>query len=383
MVPSRAFTTACKILTMALFISEGGASTLPLACDEELELMQNLKFIQTTCAQAGESFSDNSPIPSTCATFSCKYAVDRVFRDCGPLLASSGWYETRLKVVQAAAGRCVAASLPATDEYFVADPPIKPIEGCEGVLSDGHGDYGANWRRAAVIDAGPGMKAQLRFNTLNLAEGDFVSVFDGQTNDFLIGTKLKGTKMPAHTFVSSGRFLYVEFTSDVHETTVASGFVANITCTCADSAEWKDSAGNSCDDFRSNPLFAYCEGSLPAEGTVPYEGHATGFLPLAAKEACPRACQACGLCANAPCQNQGTCTELAAATTEGEATADGGSCPGSEMQDRTAQMNKQCCGADDTTCNKGTPTSWYVTIGCERRCLTISLSLCVGRDMSA
>ena len=289
-------------------------------------------------------------------------------RDCGPLLASSGWYETRFKMVQAAAGRCAAASLPAIDEYFVADPPIKPIEGCGGVLSDGHGDYGANWRRAAVIDAGPGMKAQLRFNTLNLAEGDFVSVFDGQTNDFLIGTRLKGTKMPAHTFVSSGRYLYVEFTSDAHATTVGSGFVANITCTCADSAEWKDFAGHSCDDFRSNPLFASCEGPLLlSAGAVPYEGSTTGF-PLAAKEACPRACQACGLCANAPCQNQGTCTELAAATTKGEtdtqgqrhlqATADGGSCPGAEMQDQTAQINTQCCGADDTACNKGTPTSW-------------------------
>ena len=355
------------IAATAALPGRGAATTLPLTCDEEAELVRNLDYVRDVCQQTGESFLDSRVrVPSTCASPTCKVAVERVARDCGPLLASSTWYKTWADVLSAGAAECAATVAPSST-HVVADPPAQVVS-CGGVLTEGASADGFNF--GATLDASPaGGKVRLTFTTVALVEDDYVKVYDGKDSDApLLQEKIQSRALPTAAFLSSGRFLHVQMIrNDAH---VASSFSADVSCVCADAPSWLDvEAGRGCSAYRPMAnafLFERCE---ETEYAPPAEGRTGTGLVLTAKEACPRACQACGLCANAPCQNQGTCTDLAAATTEGEtdtqegqrhlqATADGGRCPGAEMQDQTAQINTQCCGADDTACNKGTPTSW-------------------------
>ena len=73
------------IAATAALPGRGAATTLPLTCDEEAELVRNLDYVRDVCQQTGESFLDSRVrVPSTCASPTCKVAVERVARDCGP-----------------------------------------------------------------------------------------------------------------------------------------------------------------------------------------------------------------------------------------------------------------------------------------------------------
>ena len=157
-----------------------------LRCDTQLELYENLAYVRNTCEQVNETFADvQTPVPLTCKSPACHRTIRQVAEDCDGLLQSSAWYTTWRNYVQAAVARCVASSssaIPAAGVYPVQDPGrAQPITACAGTVSDGNGEYGNNWQRLAIIDAGPGQKAHLTVETLGLADGDRITVYDGPT----------------------------------------------------------------------------------------------------------------------------------------------------------------------------------------------------------
>ena len=366
-------------------VHTAAAASLPLACDTESELVRNLDFVRDVCAQTGESFADSyTRVPNTCASPTCKVAVERAARDCGPLLASSPWFKTWDEGLHAAQAKCAPTAPPPT-MHAVATPPSR-IVSCSGVLSDGAGEYGSGWNRAATLDATPmGGKVRLNFTSLVLAEGDWVKVFDGPDEDAPVLQQLRMKALPAAAFVSSGRFLHVQMVTN--DAGVASGFSAAVSCVCADAPAWHDfETGNGCHAYQptaNGSLFSNCEESAQA---APAEGQTDTGVTLTAKEACPRACQACGPCESSPCKHNGTCIGLApsdaatatAAVKGTQQQPPGGhrrrrlalrrrtrqlqstsvdKCPPAEINTRTLDVNAQCCGADDTTCKNGAPTS--------------------------
>ena len=172
------------MLLVALF-EFGRAGTLPLSCDDPSELTDGLDYVREVCTQAGESFSDSSPhnpVPITCASSTCKVAVDRVSRDCGPLMTES-YFSYKKQLLDAAVTACASAPAPATT-HLVGFPKPPDIVSCDGELSGRAGGSGANYRQEATIDAGPyGGKVSLNFGTMVLKDGDIMTAYDGQVCD--------------------------------------------------------------------------------------------------------------------------------------------------------------------------------------------------------
>ena len=359
----------------------GTAATLPLACDEEVELVRNLDYVRDVCEQTGETFPDSRVrVPSTCASPTCKVAVERVGRDCGPVLASSPWYKSWADVLSAGVATCAATAAPSST-HVVADPTTE-IVSCGGVLTEATSVGGFNL--GATLDASPaGGKVRLNFTTVALAVGDLVKVYDGKDSTAPLLQKLTQLGVvPAPAIVSSGRFLHVQMIRN--DARVASNFIADISCVCTDAPSWLDfEADRGCAAYRPTTnasLFGRCE---ETEYAPPAEGRAGTGLVLTAKEACPGACQACSPCADSPCQHGGSCSDLdaeaaavaaeehrrlgAKATGRALQGTSGDMCSAADMQKRVADVNSQCCGADDRACNQGTPTS------CDTGCASVFL----------
>ena len=77
-------------------------------------------------------------------------------------------------------------------------------------------------------------------------------------------------------------------------------------------------------------------------------------------------CQAVDPCASSPCQHGGTCAVIAAAARDVAGNhrilseqQQQPSCDAKTLHQVTDEVNAQCCGADDTACANGMPTSWY------------------------
>jgi hypothetical protein len=352
-------------------VQPGGAGTVPLACDAESELMGGLDFIRQVCTQTGESFSSlHNPVPTTCASSQCKVAVNRVALNCGPLLASDGFFLTTQTVLSAAVATCEAAPAPSAT-HVVGYPKPPNIVSCRGELSGRAGGSGTNYRQEVTIDAGPsGGKVLLDFGTqvlgiLVLAKDDILTAYDGRDCDEDLPwlAQMRGTAKPAAPLVSSGRFMCVKLiTNDQH---AASSFSAEISCRCEDSAAWSvDHTGSNCSAFARGALgslFDTCEKqgeNSDTDGvTVPDSRGVSQTLD--AKQACPLACEACDACSSSPCENGGTCT-----TTSTTAPAH------RHLQEKTcatAGINTQCCGADDAQCADGLPTS------CDAGCAAVFL----------
>ena len=359
-------------------VQPGSAGTVPLACDTERELMSGLDFIREVCTQTGESFSGpHNPVPTTCASSQCKAAVDRVARDCGPLMASDGFFLTRQTLLSAAVATCEAAPAPSAT-HVVGYPKPPNIVSCRGELSGRAGGSGTNYRQEVTIDAGPsGGKVLLDFGThvlgtLVLAVGDILTAYDGRDcdDDLPWLAQLRGTAKPAAPLVSSGRFMCVKLiTNDQH---AASSFSAEISCRCEDSAAWSvDHTGSNCSAFARGALgslFDTCEkqGENPdTEGvTVPDSRGVSQTLD--AKQACPLACEACDACSSSPCENGGTCTAASTAA-PAHRHLQQGTCATAKMSSSTAAINVQCCGVDDAECAGGLPTS------CDPGCAAVFL----------
>jgi hypothetical protein len=233
-----------------------------LDCDTDVELQSNFLYVQRVCNQTGEHFVDAlTPIPTTCTTLGCKRAIMRVSGDCGTLLGSSVWYATAKKMLDDVAIKCDSLPAPHAGRVYALSSALRSpasqgthaITDCQGVLTDGEGNYGNDWKRLATIDAGPGKKVRVTFEVLDLAEGDLVSLYDGagvpepaHEQDALIDT-LRGRTLPARAITSNGQFMTVKMLTNHHS--VATGFQLSITCECVDSSEWVDGSGQSCTSY--------------------------------------------------------------------------------------------------------------------------------------
>ena len=69
-----------------------------------------------------------------------------------------------------------------------------------------------------TLDAGPGRKVQLRFTSLQLADGDAVYLYEGRStdgDDYQIA-RLANTAVPIDPIVSNGQYLHIMMvTNDV------------------------------------------------------------------------------------------------------------------------------------------------------------------------
>ena len=336
------------------------AQKVQLKCDTQEELVQHLAFVRDTCEQVHETFANKyNPVPLTCEHADCARAVARVSQDCDGLLQVD-WFETARTKLQAAVAKCALVPQSPADVYPVRDKDhAKPITACGGTLSDGKGKYGSNWDKVAILDAGPGQKARVTVETQGLAGGvggDWVGIYDGDRVNLDARTneptnelkKLRGNKLPhPRVFTASGRFMYVRMITNNHQ--VSTGFTMAISCVCEDATSWKDSIGRSCAHFArggKKSLYATCEASanhLAAQGRT-----ATG-LELPAKEACPKACEACDVdpCTQWPCHNGGVCLkpEPRKCDTAGQ------------LSDINADVTAACCNEPNESCKGGAPSS--------------------------
>eukprot|EP01047_Picozoa_sp_COSAG01_P045365 COSAG01_NODE_4173_length_5269_cov_7.276015_3_plen_654_part_00 len=183
---------------------------------------------------------------------------------------------------------------------------------CDGTLTDGNGQYGPDWNKRTIIDAGPGKVAQVTVQTLGLGSGDSLQIFDGQDCQFgpLRLARLQGNVLPSQpAYTASGRFMCVQMLTDSHG--FGTGFTMTVGCVCEDSSAWKDAIGRPCRQYAREAdasAFAACEASAEVAAA---QGRTETGLVLAAKEACPRACEACGVdpCSSWPCHHGGVCLQ--------------------------------------------------------------------------
>jgi hypothetical protein len=288
--------------------------TVALSCDTQEELIANLEFVRTVCAQAGETFAGgddpSNPVPLTCEQPACARAVQRVAGDCSGILRQ-GWFETWSNKLAAAVAQC--ALVPPPPSVYPIGPATPTMWQCGGAqLTDGDGQYGPDWNKHTVVDAGPGKVAQVTVQTLSLGSGDSLRIFDGpecQPGPLRLAM-LQGRVLPSQpAYTASGRFLCVQLLTDSHG--LGAGFTMSVDCVCVDSPTWVDAAGRPCAQFARNATssaFGSCEGS--AEGAAA-QGRAQTGLALPAEQACPRACEACGVdpCRAWPCHHGGVCLE--------------------------------------------------------------------------
>ena len=326
-----------------------------LACDTPQELDSVLAYAKMVCQQQNESFADAvTPLPSSCRAPPCARAVARVSRDCGAFIASSSWYNTTRQVLRRAVASCAAVPPPAkvfTVTNAGSDAPA--ITSCDGVLTDGGGQYANLWLKGATLDAGPGMKIQLTFRELDLAEGDHVTLFEGKTNAYpLDASNLGGHTLPVSPFVSTGRFMYVQMVTN--DAGVATGFAADISCVCANSASWRDSTGAGCAGYgRDKPLFGHCAPNSNA-GISAATG-AVGLATFEARDACALSCETCEVdpCASSPCSSHGVCTSVA---TPASSSVPACSTVG-DFSRLSEEVTAVCCDEPSETCATGIPST--------------------------
>eukprot|EP01049_Picozoa_sp_SAG25_P000964 SAG25_NODE_37_length_19691_cov_19.319467_4_plen_535_part_00 len=352
---------------------------IKVSCDALPELNDYLAWVRGACEQTHETFADAvTPFPSTCSSFGCATAVQRFDDDCSAFLATSAFFATYISLLRTVRVACAGAHGPAS-EHAVQQGPFPVITSCSGSVTDGAGNYGSNWDRRAIIDAGPGRKVRLSFDLLQMAPGDFVEIFDGpdqgnrRWTQHRIGGVLQLSAKPGSAVTSSGRFCLVQMTTDANSHG-ASGFSFGMSCVCEDSAEWIDAAGRHCARYGGGGLACGAGLETRPQGSVPSTG-----LVLSVEEACPLACGACATpepepepetdpCASAPCQHGGMCS-VSDGLGGGHRRVQDGQCTLAQFSAQVPALNGVCCDDPGETCSGGLPTS------CDVECATVFLPL--------
>jgi hypothetical protein len=129
-----------------------------LGCDAEDELLGNLRWLRSVCAEVGAAFADDAtPVPTTIADLGCARAARRVATSCGGLLSSSPWFASRRAALDAAVAS--AANLPddSASTYHIADPSLSAVHSCGATLDDGFAQFptARNGQSYVTIDVGP------------------------------------------------------------------------------------------------------------------------------------------------------------------------------------------------------------------------------------
>jgi hypothetical protein len=345
---------ALLLLLCTLLAWVGAGQTAQLSCDTQQELIANLEFVRTVCGQAHENFAEDdphNPLPLTCTHPTCARVVRRVAGDCSEILRQ-GWFTTWSNKLAALVNQ--SSRVPQPPNVYPIGLATPTMFKCDGMLTDGDGQNGLDWKKQTVVDAGPGKVAQVTVQTLGLGSGDSLQIFDGRDCDpgplRLRLARLLGNVLPSQpTYTASGRFMCVQLLTDKHG--LGSGFTMTVGCVCTDSPTWMDTAGRPCDHFARNATssaFDACEGSA---ATVPAQGPTQTGLVLPAEQACPRACEACGVdpCSAWPCQHGGECLqpEPRQCQTAGQ------------FAILSTDVTAACCNGAGEDCVRGTPRTCY------------------------
>eukprot|EP01050_Picozoa_sp_SAG11_P008153 SAG11_NODE_705_length_7655_cov_19.812599_1_plen_643_part_00 len=265
-------------------------------CDTLSEVQHFFTYARVICCdQSREVCSvDQMPLPTTCSSPACASAMEVVHAKCGGYLLNGigncGIYED----LNTAAALCRNSPRQAESFGTVYDiQTTDQISGCHGTITDGEGDYDNGIVQQISILAPPGYSIQLIFEAFALAANDFLTIFDGRTQDNMIG-QYTGSTLPPDITASSGQ-MQVTFQTNVAGS--ADGFRARIQCTCNDDATWTSSIGQGCEAYISGQR-AYCasDSGVGADGQI-----------KVADTACPVSCGRCTPCRDELCGTHGQC----------------------------------------------------------------------------
>ena len=286
----------------------GVEAQAPAGCDSEDELLSNLKWLKRSCPH--ETFADGfTLVPQAITTAECADVARRVASECGWLLGSSDWFESRKAALDAAV--VSAAALPDDKHspavYALADPSVTTVHTCGATLTDGFKDFAApsTGQSRMTIDVGPSNG----YVRLTLSEG---TTLDAKANDNFrvyadaeqrqeVVALYSGDLPLAAPIDVPGSVAGLLLVSD--GATRHTSLRATVECVCEDSASFEDAEGDGCAAYGRNFVVVGTKHSRCASPMQPTDE--------AARAACPLACGACepDVCASSPCLNGGTCTQ--------------------------------------------------------------------------
>ena len=292
-------------------------------------------FIQGICCTQEAETCGKGFYPSTCANPACARAVRMIGDGCLGWLAEpeqamlSNGFATPLKNLV----RTCEATQPAPHTILLssATSTLLGPAACGATIVDGRAESSINWHDDLAIMAPPGMTATITVKTLWLPESDALEICDGVNADATRLARLQGTIKPdVPTYTASGQHVFLRLLSNGENKGKAVGFSLQVGCHCS-----------------ANSHACGAHGSCRDGACICVAGW-TG-----------PACTTADPCSSSSCQHGGTCTAIAATThralSEHPSAA---ACEVSRLQTSTAEINAQCCGADDATCVHGMPRSW-------------------------
>ena len=292
-------------------------------------------FIKGICCTQELETCDTGLYPSTCASPECARAVKMVGDGCLDWLAEpaqamlANGFATPLRNL---VDTCKATPpAPHTILLTSATSTLAGPAACGAMIIDGRAESATNWHDDLAITAPAGMTATITVQTLWLPDSDALEIRDGADADATRLARLQGTTKPgAPTYAASGQTVFLRLLSNGENKGKAVGFSLQVGCSCSATSNACGSHG-SCRDGA-----CVC---------------ATGCMGPT--------CAAADPCSSSPCQHGGTCTVVAAATRRSLSEhPSAAACEASRLQASTAEINEQCCGADDATCIHGMPRSW-------------------------
>ena len=319
----------------------GVEAQAPAGCDSEGELLSNLEWLRRSCPH--ETFADGfTLVPQAITTAGCADVARRVASECGWLLGSSDWFESRKAALDAAVVSAAALPDDSPAVYALADPSVTTVHTCGATLTDGFKDFApsATGQSRMTIDVGPS-NGHVR---LTLSEG---TTLDAKANDNFHVYADAEQRQEVRALYSGDLPLSspIDLPGSVAGLLLVSdgaarhtSLRATVECVCEDSASFEDAEGDGC--------LAYAQGS----GTK-HDRCASLVAPTdeVARAACPLACGACepDVCASSPCLNGGTCTQG----------RDSSTCKTSDLADRADDVAHECCDEPTEDCSSGEPAS--------------------------
>jgi len=333
------------VFTHASAVTAQAAGGAPyFACATQIDFIAGANpFIDGICCTQSAETCPSGLYPSTCTSSACARAVQMVGDGCTGWLAEpkQAMLHSFAVPLQALVDKCQATK-PAKNTVLLtaSTTTLTGTAACGATIIDGRVESPDSWSDVLAVSAPTGMTATITVQTLWLPDGDALEIRDGDNFGAPRLVRLQGTTKPDPTkYAASGTDLYLRLLSDGENKGKAVGFSLLVGCTCS-------ADGTACGSH----------GSCHDGACVCVPGW-TGVN-----------CQAVDPCASSPCQHGGTCAVIAAAAREAagnhrilsEQQQQQPSCDAKTLHQVTDEVNAQCCGADDTACANGMPTSWCV-----------------------
>jgi hypothetical protein len=254
-----------------------------------------------------------------------------------PPQAMLGAFKTSL---QALADKCQTTT-PAKNTILLSasSTTLTGITACGATIIDGRAEDAGNWHDDLAITTPSGTTATITVLSFWLPDGDLLEIRDGIDVTAPRLQALRGTIKPENdTYAASGQTIFVRYLSDGSNKGKAVGFSLKVGCSC--SANSHACAHGSCRDGACICI--------------------AGWVGPTCATPAP--------CSSSPCQHGGTCTAAAASTRRTLSEHPSATtCEAGQLQTAIAEINAQCCGADDAACANGLPRS------CDAGCAKVFL----------